>query len=114
MRILNDRNCPSQVCAGRRYHRGRQPVTRAQAKNWAEGCASLGPLLVTADEYNDSVVVVSREVLYWGTPIVFAEKDLPNGLQNDEVKRLTFSGGIGTLENSLVELAVKDQLRLLK
>jgi 2-dehydro-3-deoxy-D-arabinonate dehydratase len=135
------------------------PLNLPQAKNWADGCASLGPLLVTADEYDDGVVMVSCEIMrdgkrvafkagetgqerlnmpdkvfhmekilftrapllpgqllafYWGTPIVFAEADLPSGLLVGDVMRLTFSGGIGTLENSVSELEAVDQLRRLK
>jgi 2-dehydro-3-deoxy-D-arabinonate dehydratase len=135
------------------------PLNLPQAKNWADGCASIGPLLVTADEYDDGVVTVSCEVLrdgervafkegetgqerlnmpdrlfhmerilfrrmpllaeqlqvlYWGTPIVFGEADFPKGLLVGDVMRLTFSGGIGTLENSVVELPEVDQLRALK
>ncbi len=135
------------------------PLNLPQAKNWADGCASLGPLMVTADEYDDRVVTVSCEVLrdgkrvafkegetgqerlnmpdrlfhlekmlfnrvplrpgqlqilYWGTPIVFGENDFPKGLQAGDVMRLTFSGGIGTLENPVIELPVVDQLRALK
>ena len=126
------------------------PLNLPQAKNWADGCASLGPLLVTAQDYDDGAVEVSCEilregqqvaykkgatgqahlnmpdglfhmermlfsriplqpgqfqVLYWGTPIVFAEADLASGLQVGDVVRMTFSGGIGTLENPIVALA---------
>jgi 2-dehydro-3-deoxy-D-arabinonate dehydratase len=131
------------------------PLNLPQAKNWAGGCASLGPVLVTADEYDDEVVEVrceverggqlvackegetgqarlnmpdrlrhmelmlfsrlplrSREiqVLYWGTPIVFAQDDFPGGLQVGDVMRLSFSGGIGVLENSIRELPTVAQL----
>ncbi len=50
------------------------------------------------------------QVLYWGTPIVFAEADLASGLQVGDVVRMTFSGGIGTLENPIVALAESAQL----
>ena len=135
------------------------PLNLPQAKNWAGGCASLGPLLVTEDEFPDAVVTVSCEVLrdgkrlawkqgetgqqrlnmpdrlyhmermlfsriplqpgqlqalYWGTPIVFAEADLPGGLQAGDLMRLTFSGGIGVLENPIVDLPVVDQLQRLR
>ncbi len=134
------------------------PLNLPQAKNWADGCASLGPVLVTADDYDDRMVTVSCEilrdgklvafkegetgqerlnmpdkvfhmekmlfsriplqpgqlqVLYWGTPIVFGEGDFPNGLQVGDLMRLTFSGGIGTLENPVAELKTVDQLRRL-
>lgn len=123
------------------------PLNLPQAKNWSGGCASLGPVLVTASEYDDTEVAVSCEVLrdgarigfregqtgqrhlnmpdgllhmermlfsriplgpgqlqvlYWGTPIVFAEADLPNGLLVGDVVRMTFSGGIGVLETAIV------------
>jgi len=135
------------------------PLNLPQAKNWADGCASLGPLLVTADEYEDDVVTVSCEILrrgnrvafkegetgqerlnmpdkvfhmermlfsrlpllpgqlqilYWGTPIVFAESDFKTGLLTGDVMRLTFSGGIGTLENPVADLSVPDQLDKLR
>ena len=131
------------------------PLNLPQAKNWAGGCASLGPLLVPASEYADGEVTVScqiirngsqvgfkegytgqrnlnmpdglfhmeqalfsrlplqpgeLQVLYWGTPIVFAEADLADGLQIGDLMRLTFSGGIGRLENPVVELPTVDQL----
>ena len=131
------------------------PLNLPQAKNWADGCASLGPLLVAAQDYDDGAVEVSCEilrdgqqvgykkgatgqahlnmpdglfhmermlfsriplqpgqlqVLYWGTPIVFGEADLVSGLQVGDVVRMTFSGGIGTLENPIVALAESAQL----
>ena len=135
------------------------PLNLPQAKNWAGGCASLGPLLVTADEYDDRRVAVSCEILragrrvgfkqgdtgrdhlnmpdgllhmertlfrrmplepgqlqalYWGTPIVFSEADLADGLQVGDVVRMTFEGGIGTLENEIEPLAETGQLRALE
>ena len=132
------------------------PLNLSQAKNWAGGCASLGPVLVTADEYDDADVTVSCEILrggervaykegptgqnnlnmpdqllhlerylfnripleprmllafYWGTPIVFTEADLSDGLQDGDVMRLAFPGGIGVLENPVVPLAETDQLQ---
>jgi hypothetical protein len=123
------------------------PLNLPQAKNWSGGCASLGPVLVTADAYDDAEVTVSCEILrqgqrvafkegltgqrhlnmpdkrlhlertlfnrvpllpgqlqafYWGTPIVFSEGDFPGGLLEGDLMRLHFSGGIGTLENSVV------------
>jgi hypothetical protein len=131
------------------------PLNLPQAKNWSGGCASLGPMLVTADEYDDSDVTVSCEilrdgkrvgfkegptgqknlnmpdgllhlerslfcrlplevgqlqVLYWGTPIVFGEADLASGLLVGDVARLSFSGGIGSLENPVVQLPQTEQL----
>lgn len=131
------------------------PLNLPQAKNWSGGCASLGPILVTADAFDDNEVTVSCEilrdgkrvgfkqgptgqknlnmpdgllhmermlfrrlplepgqlqVLYWGTPIVFGEADLAAGLLVGDVAKLTFSGGIGTLENPIVPLPETDQL----
>lgn len=131
------------------------PLNLPQAKNWAGGCASLGPLLVTASEYDMGDVTVSCQILrggrrvgfkegrtgqdnlnmpdgllhmeralfrrlplaarqlqalYWGTPIVFAEKDLASGLQVGDTVRMAFSGGIGTLENPVVPLPETAQL----
>ena len=131
------------------------PLNLPQAKNWAGGCASLGPLLVTADEYNDKDVTVSCEILrngkrigfkkgetgqnnlnmpdsllhlerhlfkrimleprnllsfFWGTPIVFSEEDMSDGLQVGDVMKLEFSGGIGTLENEVIALPNTNQL----
>ena len=132
------------------------PLNLPQAKNWAGGCASLGPVLVTDGDFDDANVAVSCEivrggqrvgykegatgqsnlnmpdglfhmerslfsriplfsgqlqVLFWGTPIVFAEADLADGLQEGDVMVLNFSGGIGTLENRVVALPDPDQLR---
>ena len=50
------------------------------------------------------------QALYWGTPIVFAESDLADGLLEGDVVRLEFSGGIGTLENPIAAQAQTDQL----
>ena len=135
------------------------PLNLPQAKNWAGACASLGPVLVTSDEFDDRLVQVSCEVLragqrvgfkqgetgqdrlnmpdrlfhmerslfsrlpvepgeirvlYWGTPIVFAESDLVGGLQVGDTVRLTFGGGIGVLENPVAALLPPDQLRRLR
>lgn len=49
------------------------------------------------------------QALYWGTPIVFAEADLADGLQAGDVVRMTFSGGIGTLETPVAALDATDQ-----
>ena len=48
---------------------------------------------------------------YWGTPIVFAEADLATGLLDGDVMQLTFSGGIGVLENPVVPLEEPTQLQ---
>ena len=135
------------------------PLNLPQAKNWAGGCASLGPLLVTADEYDDADVIVSCEILrngervgfkkgetgqnnlnmpdsllhlerhlfrrimlesrtllafFWGTPIVFSEADMSDGLQVGDVMKLEFSGGIGTLENEVAALPKTKQLEQLE
>jgi len=131
------------------------PLNLPQAKNWSGGCASLGPVLVTADAFDDADVTVScgilrdgervafkegptgqnnlnmpdgllhmeltlfrrlplepgqLQALYWGTPIVFGEADLASGLLVGDVTKLMFSGGIGTLENSIVPLPQTSQL----
>ena len=49
------------------------PLNLPQAKNWSGGCASLGPLLVTADEYDDGAVTVSCEILRGGERVAFKE-----------------------------------------
>lgn len=135
------------------------PLNLPQAKNWAGACASFGPLLVTADEYDDTSVTVSCEILragkragfkegqtgqghlnmpeklfhmerslfsrlplpprhllvfYWGTPIVFAEQDLAGGLLVGDVVRMSFSGGIGVLENQVVAQETTAQLEGLR
>ena len=131
------------------------PLNLPQAKNWAGGCASIGPVLVSASEFDDAEVSVSCEILrsarrvgykeggtgqnhlnmpdgllhmerslfsriplepgqlqilYWGTPIVFAEADLADGLLEGDVVRMAFSGGIGVLENEIAAMAGTDQL----
>tara|TARA_B100000902_G_scaffold122956_1_gene122981 strand:+ start:1146 stop:2180 length:1035 start_codon:yes stop_codon:yes gene_type:complete len=135
------------------------PLNLPQAKNWAGGCASLGPLLVTTEEYHNSDITVSCEILrngkrvgfkegetgqnnlnmpdnllhlerhlfrrimleprnllafFWGTPIVFSEEDMSDGLQVGDVMKLEFSGGIGTLENEVVALPKTNQLEQLE
>lgn len=134
------------------------PLNLPQAKNWSGGCASLGPLLVTADEFDDREVTVSCEIvrdgdrvgfkegktgrgslnmpeglfhmertllsriplepgvllaLFWGTPIVFSDADLSEGLQVGDELCLRFSGGIGELRNRIVAPRTIDQLRIL-
>ena len=54
------------------------------------------------------------QALYWGTPIVFAEKDLKDGVLVGDLLRLSFSGGIGMLENPVVALPQTDQFNSLK
>lgn len=49
------------------------PLNLPQAKNWAYGCASLGPLLVTESEFNDGSVKVSCEVLRKGERVGYKE-----------------------------------------
>ena len=56
------------------------PLNLPQAKNWAGGCASLGPVLVTADEYDDSEVEVSCRILRDGQTIAY--KEGPTGQNN--------------------------------
>ena len=53
------------------------------------------------------------QLLYWGTPIVFAEGDLADGLQDGDLVRMAFSGGIGPLANPVVAGSIPDQLTLL-
>jgi hypothetical protein len=50
------------------------------------------------------------QAFYWGTPIVFGESDLSNGLAVGDLMRLNFSGGIGTLENTVIALPQTGQL----
>ena len=49
------------------------PLNLPQAKNWAGGCASLGPVLVTADEYDDGDVAVSCDILRGGERMAYKE-----------------------------------------
>ena len=56
------------------------PLNLPQAKNWAGGCASLGPVLVTADEYDDANVRVSCDILRDGQRVAF--KEGPTGQDN--------------------------------
>ncbi len=135
------------------------PLNLPQAKNWHGGCASLGPVLVTGSEFDDTDIPVSCEVirngrrvafkegetgqanlnmpdglyhlerslfsrlplgegalqiLYWGTPIVFSDSDLKNGLQEGDTVRMAFGGGIGVLENPIVSFPEVQQLRWLE
>ena len=56
------------------------PLNLPQAKNWAGGCASLGPILISADEYDDSQVEVSCEILRQGKRVAY--KEGPTGQDN--------------------------------
>ena len=51
---------------------------------------------------------------FWGTPIVFSEVDMSDGLQVGDVMKLEFSGGIGTLENEVAALPKTKQLEQLE
>lgn len=50
------------------------------------------------------------QVLYWGTPIVFSDADLAEGLLAGDIVRMAFSGGIGDLENPIVDWSPPKQL----
>ena len=72
------------------------PLNLPQAKNWADGCASLGPLLVTAQDYDDGAVEVSCEILREGQQVAYkkgatgqAHLNMPDGLFHME--RMLFS-----------------------
>ena len=63
------------------------PLNLPQAKNWDGGCASMGPLLVTAPEYDDGEVTVSCEIIRRGRRVGFKEGktgqrvlNMPDGL----------------------------------
>ncbi|MFT5366516.1 MAG: 2-dehydro-3-deoxy-D-arabinonate dehydratase [Candidatus Latescibacterota bacterium] len=67
------------------------PLNLPQAKNWAYGCASLGPLLVTESEFNNSSVKVSCEIVRNGQRVGFKEGhtgqdhlNMPDGLYHLE------------------------------
>ena len=53
------------------------------------------------------------QLLYWGTPIVFSETDLPNGLKLDDTVRMSF-GGIGDLQNTIGPFTRNRQLARLE
>lgn len=134
------------------------PLNLPQAKNWSGGCASIGPILVTDSEFEDTNIPISCEViregyqiaykegntgqanlnmpdglyhleqslftrlplpknslqiLFWGTPIVFGETDLKNGLKEGDRVRMIFDG-IGTLENRIGQFPKKNQLQWLE
>lgn len=55
----------------------------------------------------------SLQLLYWGTPIVFSEADLPSGLQVNDTVRMSF-GGIGDLQNSIGPFTRNRQLAWLE
>lgn len=55
----------------------------------------------------------SLQLLYWGTPIVFSEADLPSGLQVNDTVRMSF-GGIGDLQNSIGPFTGNRQLAWLE
>ena len=49
------------------------------------------------------------QIFYWGTPIVFADTDLADGLIDGDLVRMTFQG-IGTLKNPIVSIPKPTQL----
>ena len=50
------------------------------------------------------------QLLYWGTPIVFSDEDLRDGLLEGDWVRMTFGGGIGLLETPVVPFPQVNQL----
>lgn len=79
------------------------PLNLPQAKNWDGGCASMGPLLVTASEYDDNEVTVSCEIVRGGERVGFKEGktgqnvlNMPDGLFHMErtlLERLPLHAG---------------------
>ena len=59
------------------------------------------------------LVEKTLQLLYWGTPIVFSEADLPGGLMVDDSVRMSF-GGIGDLRNTIGPFAKNRQLAWLE
>lgn len=53
------------------------------------------------------------QILYWGTPIVFSDRDLETGLREGDRVCMAFEG-IGPLENRIVPFPEMDQLRWLE
>jgi 2-dehydro-3-deoxy-D-arabinonate dehydratase len=72
------------------------PLNLPQAKNWSGGCASLGPVLVTDDDFDHSVVEVSCEISRNGETV--ASKSGFTGEKN-----LNAPDGLFHLERSLFE-----------
>lgn len=67
------------------------PLNLPQAKNWAHGCASLGPLLVTESAFDNSSVKVSCEIVRNGQRVGYKEGhtgqnhlNMPDGLYHLE------------------------------
>ncbi len=59
------------------------------------------------------LVEKTLQLLYWGTPIVFSEDDLPGGLLVNDTVRMTFDG-IGDLQNTIGPFAQNNQLAWLE
>ena len=72
------------------------PLNLPQAKNWSGGCASLGPILITDDEFDDADVVVTCDVIRAGEQI--ASKSGHTGQQH-----LNMPDRLFHLERSLFE-----------
>lgn len=72
------------------------PLNLPQAKNWSGGCASLGPVLVTEDAFDDTEVEVSCEIHRSGQ--IVAAKTGYTGQ-----KHLNAPDGLFHLERSLFE-----------
>ncbi len=67
------------------------PLNLPQAKNWSGGCVSLGPILITASEFDDSEVPMSCEVIRGERRAAFKEGttgrrclNMPEGLYHLE------------------------------
>ncbi len=87
----------------------KEGITGRRSLNMPEGLFHLERALfrrlpLTAD---------TLQLFYWGTPIVFGQEDLPDGLQAGDAVRMEFGGGIGALQNRIVSLPDTQQLRLL-
>lgn len=72
------------------------PLNLPQAKNWSGGCASLGPILVTDDEFDDAEVEVSCSVIRNGASV-----SSKTGFTGQ--KHLNMPDGLFHLEKSLFE-----------
>jgi 2-dehydro-3-deoxy-D-arabinonate dehydratase len=79
------------------------PLNLPQAKNWSGGCASLGPVLITDDEFDDTDVVVTCDIVRAGEQV--ASKSGHTGQQH-----LNMPDGLFHLERSLFErIPLSDQ-----
>ena len=84
----------------------KQGLTGQENLNMPDGLLHLERSLFNRLPLRNNVM----QVLYWGTPIVFSDEDLKDGLQENDIVRMSFEG-LGILENRIDTFPDIDQMR---